>query len=416
MAYLRLIDSAQRSFGELAPEANIVILHPQFRYHNALVDALLSARPGEVVYLNLASHVGLPAMWEALRAELESDLKIKLPAWADESPEAAGDKLAKAVAKLDWLSLVVAAYDQADDAIHAFILAVAARLRGRGMVLLDGRSWPRQLVDMAGGTAGLCVLPASVDDMLLDYLSRDKERVMLEVRALGSGQVLINGRQINQWDGALPRALFFYFVDRGMTTRDEVFATFWPDLSTREATNVFHVTKRKISEILDVDLTVYSSGFYRISPQIDLFYDVVAFAEAVQNSAVAEPDEARLLLERAISLHERDFLSDFDQAWAVRRREELRRTYVDALSALGRLCEEENQLTEALGLYSRAFGRAPQREDLARAQMRLFAQAGHRDKALAVCDRLIEELRTSLGVDPSPETIALAEELRHDHP
>ena len=52
MAYLRLIDSAQQAFQALAPEANVVILHPQFRYHNALVDTLLASRPGEVVYLN----------------------------------------------------------------------------------------------------------------------------------------------------------------------------------------------------------------------------------------------------------------------------------------------------------------------------------------------------------------------------
>ena len=413
MAYLRLIDLAQRSFLALTPEANIVLLHPQFRYHNALVDALLASREGEVVYLNLAAHGTLAALWEALRTELEAGLKIKLPAWDGDFPKDAAEKLGKAVAKLDWLALVLAAYDQADEAVHAFVVATAARLRGRGVLLLDGRNWPRELIELAGDEATLSVLPTSVDDMLLDYLHRDEKKVMLEVRALGTGQVLINGRQIDQWDGALPRSLFFYFVDRGMTTRDEVFATFWPELSTREATNVFHVTKRKISEILDVDLTVYSSGFYRISPQIDLYYDVVSFAEAVQNSDVAEPDEARLLLERAISLHERDFLRDFDQPWAERRRDELRRTYVDALSAQGRLCEDENQISEALGLYSRAFGLAPQREDLARAQMRLYARAGDRGKALAVCDRLVSELRTSLGVDPSPETIALAEDIRH---
>jgi two-component SAPR family response regulator len=192
-----------------------------------------------------------------------------------------------------------------------------------------------------------------------------------------------------------------------------VFSTFWPELSTREATNVFHVTKRKISEILNVDLTVYSSGFYRISPHIDLFYDVVAFAEAVQNSAVAEPEDARLLLERAIGLHERDFLGDFEQAWAVRRRDELRRTYVDALAAQGHLYEDEGMLTEALGFYSRAFGLLPQREDLARNQMRLYSQAGQHDRALAVYNRLVSELETTLGVGPSPETITIAEEIRY---
>ena len=40
-----------------------------------------------------------------------------------------------------------------------------------------------------------------------------------------------------------------------MVTRDEIFETFWPGLPTKEATNVFHVTKRKISERLGYELT-----------------------------------------------------------------------------------------------------------------------------------------------------------------
>ncbi len=413
MSYLRLIETARTAFEHLPSDVNTVILHPQFRYHNALIEALVSSCACDALYITLPAEGGLAALWDNLASELREGVQVVLPGWGGWTPAEASNRFLEALDPIRALILVLAAYDQADQAIHEFVVSTARQAHAKLRFLLDSRVWPYQLMSQPGSGAGFTILPVSAEDMLLDYLNRDDKRVVLEVRALGSGQVLIDGRQIDQWDGALPRALFFYFVDRGMTTRDEVFSTFWPELSTREATNVFHVTKRKISEILNVDLTVYSSGFYRISPHIDLFYDVVAFAEAVQNSAVAEPEDARLLLERAIGLHERDFLGDFGQAWAIRRRDELRRTYVDALATQGRLYEDEGMLMEALGLYSRAFGLLPQREDLARNQMRLYAQAGQPDRALAVYNRLVSELDTSLGVGPSPETITIAEEIRY---
>ena len=413
MSYNRLIEVAGDALSTMPSGKNVFVLHPQFRYQSALTDALLHADSRKVLYISLSqSGTTLPAVWAALARELESVYQIQLPPLVETSPEAAAQLFSTVVAPLLPLDFAIAAYDYAVDSVHDFVLHTADRLDNQCRIFLSGRSWPDAFTTRTEAADRLALLPVAPDDMLLDYLALDDEKVLLEVHAFGSGRVLIDGHEVNQWDGALPRALFFYFIDRGMTTRDEVFATFWPELTTREATNVFHVTKRKVSEILGVDLTVYSSGFYRLAPHIQLHYDVVSFAEAVQNSAVAEPDEARALLERAIALHERDFLRGFEQSWATRRREELRRTYADALTALARLYEEQDMVIKALGLYCRAFGAFPQREDLARAQMRLHLQAKQPGRALQVYDRLLEELNRTLSVTPSSETTALAEEVR----
>lgn len=410
MSYFGLIDTAQSEFAELAAERNVLILHPQFRYHNALVNAMLSTGDRNVIYVTLSNpKTPLKTVWAALQREFESYSTSGLPDFGEQA--SAVEALVAASERVAPLTIVLCAFDHAADSVVDFVAQAASRAGESIQFVIDSRVWPYRLVEQVKRDQ-IAVLPVSASDMLLDYTAHDQGRVLLEIRALGSGQVFINGRQIDQWDGALPRALFFYFIDRGMTTRDEVFNTFWPELSTREATNVFHVTKRKISEILGVDLTVYSSGFYRIAPNIDLYYDVVSFVEAVQNSAVVEAGEAKILLNRAIRLHEREYLSDFDQHWAVRRRDELRSTYVDALTALARLYEEENLSVEALGLYSRAFGAFPQREDLVRAQMRLYDGAGQPDRALAVFERLVQELETSLGVEPSPETAEMAVAIR----
>ncbi len=224
--------------------------------------------------------------------------------------------------------------DQAE--VTPFIAPWPASLPMAAAVILGTRVLPMSLIehpDLLGKTA---LVPVNPDKMILDYTNSVGKNV-LEVRALGPGRVLINGRLVEHWDGVLPRMLFFYFVDRGMTTRDEIFRTFWPNLSTREATNVFHVTKRKISEILGTDLTVYWSGFYRISPDLELHYDVVKFAEAVQNAAVADDEEAIWLLQNAITLYNGPFLSMMEQTWVAQRREELASNYAEALAGLARI-------------------------------------------------------------------------------
>src|SRR5688500_18693889 len=107
------------------------------------------------------------------------------------------------------------------------------------------------------------MVPCHLAHMLIDYGVHSEHKTIQDGRSLGPRIALINGRTLTTWDGVLPKCLFFYLVDRAMTTRNEIFDTFWPELKKREATNVFHVTKRKVSEILEQDLTTYSAGFYR---------------------------------------------------------------------------------------------------------------------------------------------------------
>ena len=173
-------------------------------------------------------------------------------------------------------------------------------------------------------------VPVDEDLMLWDYARREakpdseENAVLLEVRALGNGRVLKDGKSVDNWDGLLPRSLFFYLVDKGMTTRNDIFATFWPNLTVREATNVFHVTKRKINEVLGTDLTEYWSGFYHISPKIELSYDVVRFSELFQDSAVASVAGTVNLLRQSVALYRDDFLTSLEMDWVENRRRELR--------------------------------------------------------------------------------------------
>lgn len=242
-------------------------------------------------------------------------------------------------------------------------------------------------------------VPTDSSLMLWDY-ARRSSATLLEVRAFGDGRVHVDGKLVGSWDGALPRALFFYFVDRGMVTRSEIFDTFWPDLSVREATNVFHVTKRKISEVLGTELTLYGSGFYHISPKINLSYDVAIFNGLIQND---DPDATNVeSLEQALDFYRDDYLTSLNSAWTTRRRDDLQQAGCDAIMSLARHYENSDEVQKALSLYLRMSRIKPEREDAAAAVMRLFDERlGQPHEAMAIYRRLENALQKRLGVAPS---------------
>jgi DNA-binding SARP family transcriptional activator len=195
--------------------------------------------------------------------------------------------------------------------------------------------------------------------LLYDYSQQMPDTPLLEVSSFGKGRVVLNGHEVTEWDGILPRMLFFFFIDKGMVTRDEIFETFWPNMTIREATNVFHVTKRKINEVLGIDLMTYTSGFYCLSANLQLRYDVMLFNQMLQDSEISEFHELEGMLLSSIHLYRGDFLVSSDNEWVLRRRREMRQTYGDALFALAMLYEQVGKHDHAKGYFLRAYHHSP---------------------------------------------------------
>jgi len=198
------------------------------------------------------------------------------------------------------------------------------------------------------------------------------ERPTLEVFTFGEGRVLINGHEVSRWDGVLPRNLFFYLIDRPLVTRDEIFHAFWPTLSVREATNVFHVTKRKITDRLsrvsgnkNIELTQYRSGYYIPSDQLTRCIDVDEFREMAE-CAESGGDAASMKLYylRAVELYRGEFLETVDMDWVAQRREQYREMVTEALQALSQIALAESQPVLARDYLLRALAHSPERDDL----------------------------------------------------
>jgi two-component SAPR family response regulator len=240
-----------------------------------------------------------------------------------------------------------------------------------------------------------------------------KEHPQLEVYALGRGYTIVNGQTVDNWDGALPRNLFFFFMDRPLVTRREIFETFWPELPVKEATNVFHVTKRKISERISLkidpsktyEMTQYSGGFYTPGEKLTRHYDVFDFQSDVERAMIsADENQEEELLLRAVEYYKSPFLEDTDMPWIAQRREQLRLLNSQALISLGRIYKRRGNSDHALGFFTRSLAHTPEREDIHREIMNIYLKLGRKQDALNQYRQLAETLRTSYNINPSRET------------
>jgi DNA-binding SARP family transcriptional activator len=383
---------AHQQLASLDPHVRLVIIHPNYISQHMLLPVLIS----NGLYLRL----------EGTSLQLEQ-LDIQ---FAEALQSVGGDK---PLEHLDWV--VLDESDRADDSVLLpFVTSLTDRLQS-GRVVLCTRTAPLGLLANERVRSYAAFLPNSNSLMLWNYAERTQSDTnLLEVRALGVGRVQLDGSAITEWDGVLPRALFFYLVDRGMATRNEIFETFWPSLSVREATNVFHVTKRKISEVLGIDLTVYWSGFYHISPRVHLSYDVSLFTQLINDAAVSSADEGTVMLRQAVALYRGDFLRALDMPWAARRRQDLLQMCGEALIALARTMENLGNPQQALGLYLRASTSNLQREDVAVNIMRLYQEQQQYSDALRVYRRLEKQLRATLNVSPAPSLQEMARQIEEE--
>ena len=380
---------AVRQLRELHPDVRLIVVHPNYLKQHPLLSELLQEN---AVYVRFD---GSRLMLEQLQTQIDSHRRAQL----DET-------------RFDSRFDII--LDECDRAVPKDFVVLLNTLLAEtsGRIIVFTRQLPKGLLGDDYLRRQMAFVPTGENTMLWDYANhRGQNTMLLEVTAFGAGRVMMNGQPVDSWDGALPRALFFYFVDRGMVTRAEIFDTFWPNLSVREATNVFHVTKRKISEVLKTDLTEYNAGFYHIAQHLQLSYDVSLFNKLVQDSAMESPEQAVSLLNQALTLYRGDFLTGQDSEWVKQRRQDLRLACCDALVSLGRLVEGLDDQRRALGLYLWASSTQRYRDDLAHNIMQLYRALGMRADALRVYGRLRDELQASLGVKPARHIEQLAQTL-----
>lgn len=225
------------------------------------------------------------------------------------------------------------------------------------------------------------------------------------------GAVTNTYHRVTSWDGRLPQALFHFLVDKYPVTRDEIFLAFWPELSVKEATNVFHVTKRKIAQAVGTEVTRYASGFYWLADNLELFHDALEL-EANWEKLVATNAAPEEWIELT-KLCQGQYLQNI---WWVGIDE--RRAHLDAIQADVLIHAAEvlqwDQPKLAFDMLNKALQMTPLRDDAVLMKMQIMNQNGYRVEAINIYDRYQLQVQEALGnnVKPDESLIQFKEQLR----
>ncbi|NWF67795.1 MAG: hypothetical protein HXY40_01795 [Chloroflexi bacterium] len=277
-------------------------------------------------------------------------------------------------------------YDRGDtaDDLQQFVEGLVMRLPERCCIVLNSRTLPR-LPWVSLTARGYAVLLN--DDMLLqcDFygVERKESKYKLDVYALGPGFVLMDGRAIDTWEGHLPRLLFFFALDRPIITRSEICQAFWPELDTDQAVNVFHVTKRRLHKALNMDVLVHDDGYYRVNPELGVYYDVMEFVTTLMDGRNINHPNRVEAYQHAINLYRGPFLQGHNDQWIVSRRQDFRAGYLEALSFMAAHWLQHGKREHALSLYQRALQEDINRDDIHQQILLLYVALGRRSEAAA---------------------------------
>jgi two-component SAPR family response regulator len=411
------------SFRERSSGKKVILLYPWTNYRTLFLTHFYENNRAGLLYYRITEEQtsltgwlgGMLTEFDKVNADFGTTLKGALE--SHEKPSALAEALASDLAaiKAEQTTLYIDELDRIpfDNDFDKFINTLVNALPPHVQLVFNSRLLMHQpwynLIQR--GDAMVMGTERRKDDGM--FTLEKKEHPQLEVYALGSGYTIVNGQQVDNWDGALPRNLFFFFMDRPLVTRREIFETFWPELPIKEATNVFHVTKRKISERISLkidpsktyEMTQYSGGFYTPGEKLTRHYDVFDFQADVERAMIsADENQEEELLLRAVDYYKSPFLEDTEMPWIAQRREQLRLLNSQALISLGRIYKRRGDTDQSLGFFTRSLAHTPEREDIHREIMNIYLRTGRKQDALFQYRQLAETLKTSYNINPSRET------------
>lgn len=238
---------------------------------------------------------------------------------------------------------------------------------------------------------------------------------MIDLRTLGSVDLrTADGREAATVLRQPKRlALLAYLaadLPRRFHRRDSLVALFWPDLDEGHARASLRRSLHFLRQGLGAEV-LSSRGDEEVAvPEDALRCDAAELERAL---AAGDP-------ERALSLYRGPFLDGLHvdgastefQEWLDRQREGLRRAAAAAAGLLVERAEREGRAAQAAAWARRAVELLPDDESALRRLLALLDRSGDRPAAIQAYEEFVRRMAEGLGLDPSPETRAMAASIR----
>ena len=229
---------------------------------------------------------------------------------------------------------------------------------------------------------------------------------MIEISLLGPAAIARDGQALRLPIRKAMTLLAFLAVER-KARRDELAERMWPGL---DAASARRNLRRELARLRDAGLReAFDADDDRIVLAEAVWVDVDAFLRGVADGDVRT----------ALALWRGPFAQDIVSAgeawfsdWAEAQRSRLVVARRQALERVAADAEAAGERRVALEALHAALADDPLQERLHREAMRLFAELGEREHALAQYERCRQVLEDELGIAPLAETEALARSLR----
>lgn len=217
--------------------------------------------------------------------------------------------------------------------------------------------------------------------------------------ALGANRLHTHGRAFTP--ERKTAALLVYLALEGPTPRSKLAGLLWPDSEEGTARNNLSQTLRRL-KTLSGEALVLPGEALTLAPTLSV--DAARVKEA---SLSGRPGEVAAAPGELLAPLEYDDLPELSE-WLWSTRAAFEDLYKEALLTLVSSRERAGDLAGALKAAERLVAADPVSETGHRLVMRLYYLQGDRPAALRAYKRLKETLARELGVEPLPETVALA--------
>ena len=230
---------------------------------------------------------------------------------------------------------------------------------------------------------------------------------------LGGFQVLFNQRPLTRFRSANNQGLLVYLAcnnDKPIS-RETLAALFWPEAPEKEARHNLRQALYRMRRLLNSSQETYlliNRKTVQFNAASDYVLDVELFTMAVDANNLAE----------AVNYYAGNLLQGFScpsepfEVWLRSQREYLHQLALEAMLQVAKDGLQSGDYSVAVVMAQRQLMLEPWREPAYRQLMQAHALMGDRSSALTQFERCRERLWEEIGVEPTPETIQLYEDIK----
>ena len=257
-----------------------------------------------------------------------------------------------------------------------------------------------------------------------DGASAGEIQPSLVVYCLGPFQAYLNDQPVESWPSGKGKAIFKYLVThRELPAAKEVLMElFWPEADPDAARNNLNVAIYGLRQALrsaspDLSHVLFQNDAYLLNPELNVWVDVEEFQDRYRLAHRLEQEGDLHAAVReyiaAEALYQLEFLAEdrYDD-WVSSRRLQLQTTYLSLLERLSRFHFETDDYPACITVCHKMLAIDSCREDAHQLLMLCYERQGQRYLALRQYHLCVQCLKEELDVSPTPDTIALYDQLR----